>query len=278
MAMDRGQNELAGAYLISGGSGEQRREWALNAISAANCLQASERRDPCGICANCQKIRSGSFADLRVLETEGAQIKIEPIRRLKQELTLTNFEARLRAVVVVDCEKLNLVAQNALLKTLEEPPLTTAFFLLSSKPNSLLPTVRSRCKTIRLSTVFGQKFLEGVHFNDHTVILSELLEWIAKGNVLALFSQVDQDLEDLDRLSLKLFLLAMALQQELCQRHAILFSPTGQEVFLKLVEAMREKVTLVKQWEVFGQLLHIFERIDKNDSIRLKLESLYFSL
>ena len=81
--------------------------------------------------------------------SESGSIKIEQIRDVVDRAGYRPFEGRRRVVIVDDAEAMVDAAQNALLKTLEEPPQSSVFVLVSSMPDSLLPTVLSRCQRLR---------------------------------------------------------------------------------------------------------------------------------
>jgi hypothetical protein len=93
----------------------------------------------------------GDHPDLLWIERgrEDTRVRIAQIRAAQQALHLRAVEGGRRAVVIADAEWLNLEAQNALLRTLEEPPPGTHFVLVTASPSGLAPTVRSRCQRVR---------------------------------------------------------------------------------------------------------------------------------
>jgi DNA polymerase-3 subunit delta' len=102
------------------------------------------------------RIIAGGHPDLLVLE--GDDIKIEEARKVPEFLALTPAEGDWR-VVIIDCaEALNRNAANALLKTLEEPPPRSVIILISHNPGALLPTIRSRCRMLRMPSLTPQEF------------------------------------------------------------------------------------------------------------------------
>lgn len=111
-----------------------------------------------------KRIAAGSHSDLLVLETE--DIKVEQVRAVPAFLSMTPAESDWR-VVIIDCaDAMNRNAANALLKTLEEPPARSVLILVSHNPGALLPTIRSRCRVLRLMP------LQEKHFSQ---IMSSLL-------------------------------------------------------------------------------------------------------
>jgi DNA polymerase-3 subunit delta' len=156
------------AYLFGGPEGVGKARAARLLAQAANCEggaagPAGFREDPCGACGPCRKIAKGIHPDVLVLREERAMVKagawepkggrspskdivVDQVRDLvDRRLALKRFEGRRRFVVVDPADAMNAQAQNALLKTLEEPPPDTTLVLVASSPDSLLPTIRSRC-------------------------------------------------------------------------------------------------------------------------------------
>jgi DNA polymerase-3 subunit delta' len=106
--------------------------------------------DACGECAACKRIARGVHADVLVIEPgESGSIKVEQVREAIDRAAYRPFEGRRRLVIVDPADALVDVAQEALLKTLEEPPPASVFVLITSRPDVLLPTVRSRCQRLR---------------------------------------------------------------------------------------------------------------------------------
>jgi DNA polymerase-3 subunit delta' len=159
------------AYLFGGPPGVGKGTAARLVAQAANCQggvagPAGLREDPCGACPPCRKIAHATHPDVIALaeeremvrrgtwEAEGGrspsrEIVVAQIRDLvDRRLALRRFEGRRRVVVIDPAEAMNAQAQNALLKTLEEPPEGTTLILVSSSPDALLPTIRSRCLRI----------------------------------------------------------------------------------------------------------------------------------
>jgi len=102
--------------------------------------------DACGVCAACTRIARGVHPDVLVLEPgDTGSIKIEQVREAVDRATYRPFEGKRRVVVIDEADALVPAAQNALLKTLEEPPSMSVFVLVTARPDALLPTVSSRC-------------------------------------------------------------------------------------------------------------------------------------
>jgi DNA polymerase-3 subunit delta' len=142
------RSRLPGALLFTGPDGVGKKTLALAAARAALC--DSRSGEACDTCPPCHRSAKGLHPDLFLLEPEGTSIKIERVRDLVREIGARPFEGPARAFVVDEAHLLTEQAQNALLKSLEEPPATSHVLLVTSAPQALVTTIRSRCQTLRL--------------------------------------------------------------------------------------------------------------------------------
>lgn len=145
---------LPHALLVCGASGSGK-STLLSALAQALLCPAPRERPACGTCSTCRRVASGQHPDLHRLEPleEKKEISSDSIRDVLAALQLRSFEGGARVLVVDPADTLNETGQNILLKTLEEPWPDTWVLLASSRPDALLPTVRSRCATLRLRPV-----------------------------------------------------------------------------------------------------------------------------
>jgi len=110
--------------------------------------------DACGRCGPCARIARGVHADVLLVEPgESGSIKIDQVRDAIDRAAYRPFEGRRRVVIIDGADALVGEAQNALLKTLEEPPPSSIFVLLTARPDLLLPTVRSRGHRLRFGAL-----------------------------------------------------------------------------------------------------------------------------
>ncbi len=138
------------SLLFDGAEGIGKRTTALALASAINCQQPAPDGDACGACSSCRRIARGQHPDIGVLlPNEKGTITVDMAREVIGRASYRPFEARRRVVIIDDADLLQPQAQNALLKTLEEPPPSSMFILVTSRPDSLLETVRSRCPRVR---------------------------------------------------------------------------------------------------------------------------------
>jgi DNA polymerase-3 subunit delta' len=148
---------LGHAYLFAGPPGVGKRTTALALARACICPLAPG--SGCGRCADCQLIAAGSHPDLfiedlaraRAERPTAAYLSIEQVRRVRAQLAMRPVRGAHKICVIEPAERLTPDAQNALLKTLEEPAGTATLILVTSNPDALLPTIRSRCQCVRFA-------------------------------------------------------------------------------------------------------------------------------
>ena len=144
--------------LLTGPKGIGKRALAMHFARALLCESPREDGSACGKCASCGYVAAGQHPDLRILDLvevdeEGeakalSEIKIDTVREMNRWALLTSHRGTGKGGVVDPAEALNLSAANALLKTLEEPPPSTFFILVSHHPGQVAPTLRSRCQRL----------------------------------------------------------------------------------------------------------------------------------
>lgn len=144
-------DRLAHAYLFVGSVGVGKATVARLLGAATLCKSQDLSERPCGKCLACGKIERHNHPDFfTIAPQEGKRwIRIDAIRELQAELSLKPFESDRRVVVIDGAENMNEAAQNAFLKTLEEPPPGTLIILVAPGVNNLLPTIVSRCRIER---------------------------------------------------------------------------------------------------------------------------------
>lgn len=146
---------ISHAYIFLGPSGVGKKLTALNFAKALNCLSGGTaktlRVDGCDNCASCNKIDKFNHPDLFMLSPEkrGASIKIDGIRSLIKDIYLKPYEARKKIYIIDESGSMTQEAENALLKTLEEPPSDSVLILIAEDLDSLFQTIVSRAQVIR---------------------------------------------------------------------------------------------------------------------------------
>jgi len=143
------------ALVLAGPPSVGKTTLAMDLAAGLLCLAPSAADRPCRACRGCRLVASGNHPDLHRLAPVGPgdQVRIDAIRGLVTELALLPVEGGTRVAVIERAHRMNEDAQNALLKTLEEPPGGVVIVLCAVDEDRLLPTIRSRCARLRLGTV-----------------------------------------------------------------------------------------------------------------------------
>ena len=152
------RGSLPPSLIFAGPDGVGKRAAAIALAQLVNCHApvlspggGSDRSpDACGTCPSCARIARLVHADVHLVEPgDTGVIKVDQVRDVVERTGYRPFEGRRRVVIVDDADAMLTEAQNALLKTLEEPPSASMFVLVTSRSDELLPTVRSRCQRLR---------------------------------------------------------------------------------------------------------------------------------
>lgn len=150
------EDMVANGYIFCGPRGSGKSLIAAVFASALNC-RSEEHNKPCGSCTSCRKFDSGNHPNIDIIKPTGASIKIKQIREIIAKVAKKPFESGYKVIILEEADKMTQDAQDAFLKTLEEPPANTIFILLVQNHNSLLPTVVSRCQIFYMRKVSTQQ-------------------------------------------------------------------------------------------------------------------------
>jgi len=143
-----GADRVPHALLLEGPEGVGKMRAAQTLAQILLCANRPRPTAACGGCGACHKLAAGTHADFSVITTDARTVKIEDIRAAERALRLRPVEGPRRVLVFEDVHRVTLGGQNALLKTLEEPPRDTHLVLTTSRVRWLLPTVVSRCQRV----------------------------------------------------------------------------------------------------------------------------------
>jgi len=143
-----GNGRLHHAYLFVGPDGSGKRTVALALAKAIHCRET--KNDFCDRCPDCARIQAGNHPDVRLVQTieDKKEISIKQVREIEKELNFRSFSGQRKIAIIDPATLLNTSSQNALLKTLEEPPQNSMIVLIAPNAGALLPTLRSRCLRI----------------------------------------------------------------------------------------------------------------------------------
>lgn len=181
--------EVSHAYLFDGEGGSGKRTlaqiFAMLLLCRDKDLQALHP-EPCGHCASCIKVSGGNHPDLIFVTHEKPNlISVDEIRtQVVETVPVRPYESPYKVYIIDDADKMNPQAQNALLKTLEEPPSYVVILLLSDNRDAMLPTVLSRCVSLSLRPLSNAAVVGYLTDEFHlSTREAELIASYAQGNI-----------------------------------------------------------------------------------------------
>lgn len=164
--------QISQAYIFNGEPGSGKGDLANAFASALQCTNRQEkdgRLEPCGKCHSCLQMKSTSHPDVITVTNElvGAELKTDTVgikvsQFIQKDVAIKPYEGPYKIYIIPNAHRMNQQAQNALLKTLEEPPAYAVFLLLSDNTSAFLPTVLSRCVILRLRPVSEPELLNAL--------------------------------------------------------------------------------------------------------------------
>jgi DNA polymerase-3 subunit delta' len=145
--------------VFAGPSGVGKRTLALMVAQYLNCLSETGAK-PCDACPQCRKILSGAHPDVRLIQPDGAFIRIEQIRAMIGEIAYQPFEGRYRVMILDPAEQMKVETANCMLKTLEEPASRSVMILVTTNPYILLETIRSRARMLLFGGIPAEQIVD----------------------------------------------------------------------------------------------------------------------
>ncbi|MEK6288321.1 MAG: DNA polymerase III subunit delta' [Acidobacteriota bacterium] len=188
------EGRVGQSLLMAGPRGVGKYQFAIALAQALNCEHATQG-DACGECVPCGKIERREHGDVRILMRESKDpsikkdhksqfIKIEQTRAMSEQAQFRPYEGRRRVFIIDEAECLQHQAANSLLKTLEEPPPTSLVVLVTSKPYSLIETIRSRCLMLSFAPLRAEEIEEHLRVKANRPIdEARLLARLARGSI-----------------------------------------------------------------------------------------------
>lgn len=188
------------SLLFVGEEGVGKKEFALEIAKSQLCLNTNNL-ESCGNCLACKRASNFHFpkaddkeefkktvksehSDLQLVAPYNRFILVDAIRDLERQANFRPYEAKSRFFIIDEAEKMNPAASNALLKTLEEPPETSFIFLITSRPDSLLQTIISRCQVVRFAPIEASEVEERLLLTQkYSPEDAKLLSKVARGSI-----------------------------------------------------------------------------------------------
>ncbi len=176
------------AVLLSGASNVGKMHFARAYVYFLLCAHKKDNK-ACGQCSVCHLLQAETHSDVQFIEGEGASGMIK-VDRMREVIEWAQGSPRLGAskvIIIKDAEKMNPASSNALLKTLEEPPLSTYFILVSSYSALLPATIRSRCQNLHFPSVYSEEAIAWLESSiTHPCDAKQLLQSAGGAPLLAL--------------------------------------------------------------------------------------------
>lgn len=179
-----GQNKVSHAYILNGQRGSGKKMLAKLFAMTLQC--ESGEAEPCGECRSCIQANNGNQPDIITVKHEKpASISVDDVRtQINGDIMIKPYSSPYKVYIVPEADLMTVQAQNAILKTIEEPPEYAVIFLLTENADSLLPTIRSRCVMLKLRNIkdkLVKKYLmEQMQVPDYQ---ADLCAAFAQGNI-----------------------------------------------------------------------------------------------
>ena len=171
------------AYLFLGGAGAGKR---LIANTFAKALQCEGEKRPCDSCKSCHAFNHGNHPDVIYFQPlkNGKTYTIEDVReQLLETVDLKPFQYEKKIYIIEKADTLNIQSQNALLKTLEEPPAHAVFLLLAERAEAFLPTILSRVVVMKIRPLSAETIADYLMQAGHLAEESHIISAYAQGRI-----------------------------------------------------------------------------------------------
>lgn len=201
------KHKLSHAYIINGETGSGRRLLASALTKTLLCEDRTEQGDACGKCKSCLQVDSNNHPDVRFITHEKLSISVDDIRgQLVNDIGIKPYSSAHKVYVIPDSNKMTEQAQNALLKTIEEPPEYAIILLVTENAENLLPTIQSRCVTLNTQPLSKESITQYLIKNlQMEPERAELAAGFCQGNVgKAIHFASSEDFQEMKRETLQL--------------------------------------------------------------------------
>ena len=178
------ENKVSHAYILNGERGSGKKMLATLFATTLQCEKGGP--DPCNVCPSCIQAESGNHPDIiRVQHEKPNTISVEDIRtQVNNDILIKPYQGPYKIYIISEADLMTPQAQNALLKTIEEPPEYAVIFLLTENAEALLPTITSRCVMLKLRNIkdalIKKYLMETMHVPDYK---ADMCTAFAQGNM-----------------------------------------------------------------------------------------------
>ena len=178
------ENKVSHAYILNGERGSGKKMLANLFVTTLLCEKGGP--DPCNVCHSCKQAESGNHPDIiRVNHEKPNTISVDDIRQqVNNDIQIKPYQGPYKIYIIAEADLMTVQAQNALLKTIEEPPEYAVIFLLTENAEVLLPTITSRCVMLKLrnirDTLIRKYLMESLQIPDYK---ADMCTAFAQGNM-----------------------------------------------------------------------------------------------
>lgn len=173
-------NKMSHSYMFIGTSGIGKK---MIAKEFAKMILCQGEQKYCNKCKSCIEFDSNNNPDFQLIEPEGVSLKIDQIRQMQKKIIEAPIISDKKVYIIDDADLMTIEAQNCLLKTLEEPPEFVTIFLIGSRDNNFLSTIKSRCTIIKFQDIENEKIKQYLSQNYGISDISENMLEIFSGSI-----------------------------------------------------------------------------------------------
>lgn len=182
---------LSHAYILSGEKGLGKKSIAEALSLALFCEK--DILHPCKVCPSCKKVLAGTHRDIKYIKTDKNSISVDRIRaEVVEDAKIRPYTDTYKLYIMEEAQKMTTEAQNALLKTLEEPPAYMIVLLLTNNEESLLATIQSRCVNLSLPYMASDK-LKALLEKEYAIADASVAVAYARGNIGKAIAFIDDE-------------------------------------------------------------------------------------
>ena len=266
------KGKLSHAYIIEGSKLSGRDEFVQNIAAALLCEKAVEMRElvPCGKCPSCIKAATKNHPDIiHVMHAKPTVLSVNEIReQVVSDISIKPYYGPYKIYIIYDAQLMNENAQNALLKTIEEPEPYGIIFLLTDNEDSFLQTIRSRCIRLSMDAVPRNDIAESLLDEDGQQVI-KALEGVVRSDALQI-NKTAKEMEDMDRQQVVriagLWVRDMLVYKSTGDRSRLYFAAYEQSI-----RSMSESMT----YEDLNECLEVVDKVKARLSANVKAEAAF---
>lgn len=177
------ENQLSHGYIFEGAYGIGKNTFAIELAKFILCEQAEEGA-PCNECKSCSMINAGTHPDVIHIGKDTKVTKVETIREnIVREMEIKPYQSDYKIIIVKSADSMSVQGQNAILKTIEEPPSYGIIILVCENLASILPTIKSRCIVVRFNPIQKEQMKAYLQRKGITGIQQEVLVKLSDGSI-----------------------------------------------------------------------------------------------